>query len=104
MIIEFQPNKILPTSPPCWRVYYTPFRFENAQIMGVSSAESNVTMCIKNAQRCKQENEFEFNEIILNYETLKLFLEKYGLETNDILTLHNFGLNVGNIKHNKNLK
>jgi hypothetical protein len=33
---------------------FTPFCFENAQIMGVSSAESNVTMCIKNAQRCNK--------------------------------------------------
>ena len=42
--------------------------------------------------------------MILNYETLKLFLEKYGLETNDILTLQKFGVNTTTVKHNKNLK
>ena len=62
MIIEFEPNRILLSSPMQWWMYY------------------------------KQENEFNFNKISVTYEQLKLFLETYGYETNDILELKKFGI------------
>lgn len=74
MIIEFEPNRILLSSPPQWWLYY------------------------------KQENEQYFNKISITYEKLKLFLETYGYESNDILELKNFGIDIKNIKHNINLK
>ena len=74
MIIEFEPNRILLSYPPQWWLYY------------------------------KQENEPYFNKISITYEKLKLFLETYGYETNDILELKNFGINIKDIKHNRNLK
>lgn len=73
MIIEFEPNRILMSYPPQWWVYY------------------------------KQENEHYFNKISITFEKLKLFLETYGYETNDIFKLHNFGIDIKNIKHNINL-
>ena len=73
MIIEFEPNRILLSSPMQWWMYY------------------------------KQENEFNFNKISVTYEQLKLFLETYGYETNDILELKKFGIITKNIKHNRNL-
>ena len=74
MIIEFEPNRVLMSYPPKWWLYY------------------------------KQENEKQFNSISVTYEKLKLFLETYGYETNDILELQKFGIDVKNIKHNRNLK
>ena len=74
MLVEFEPNRILLSYPPQWWLYY------------------------------KQENEPYFNKISITYEKLKLFLETYGFETNDILELKKFGIDVENIKHNKNLK
>jgi hypothetical protein len=40
----------------------------------------------------------------VTYEQLKLFLEMYGYETNNILELKKFGVDVKNVKHNMNLK
>jgi hypothetical protein len=74
MIIEFEPNRVLMSYPPQWWLHY------------------------------KHENEQHFNSISVTYEKLKLFLETYGYETNDILELKKFGIDVKNIKHNKNLK
>ena len=74
MIIEFEPNRILLSYPLQWWLYY------------------------------KQENEQYFKKISVTYEKLKLFLETYGYETNDILELQKFGIDIKNIKHNINLK
>jgi hypothetical protein len=74
MIVEFEPNKILLSCPPQWWLRY------------------------------KQESEYNFKQISVTYEELKLFLETYGYETYDILELNKFGVNTQNIKHNKSLK
>jgi hypothetical protein len=74
MIIEFEPNRILLSCPPKWWIRY------------------------------KNENEPDFNKICVTYEQLKLFLEKYGYETDDILELKKFGIDTKDIKHNRNLK
>jgi hypothetical protein len=74
MIIEFEPNNQLLSYPPQWWLYY------------------------------KEENELFFTKISITYEVLLLFLEKYAYETNDILELKKFGVNIINIKHNTNLK
>jgi hypothetical protein len=74
MIIEFEPNRILLSCPPQWWIYY------------------------------KNEDEPRFNKICVTYEKLKLFLEKYGYETDDILELKKFGIDTKDIKHNRNLK
>lgn len=74
MIVEFQPNRILLSSPPQWWLCY------------------------------KEDNEKDFHRISVTYEKLKTFLETYGYETNDILELKNFGIDTQNIKHNRNLK
>ena len=74
MIIEFEPNRILLSSPAQWWLYY------------------------------KTENEPHFNKISVTYQQLKIFLETYGYETNDILELHKFGIDTKTIKHNRNLK
>ena len=74
MIIEFEPNYILLSCPPQWWLYY------------------------------KTENEQHFNKISVTYQQLKIFLETYGYETNDILELNKFGIDTKNIKHNINLK
>jgi len=74
MIIEFEPNRILLSCPPQWWLYY------------------------------KNKNELHFNKISVTYEKLKLFLEIYGYETNDILELKKFGIDTKDIKHNRNLK
>jgi hypothetical protein len=73
MIIEFQPNRILLSSPEQWLIYY------------------------------KQDNDIYFNEMYLTYDKLKLFLEQYGYETNDIYLLKEFGISVKNIKQNSKL-
>jgi hypothetical protein len=73
MIIEFQPNKTLPSLPPQWWVDY------------------------------KEEGELEFKRISLTYEVLKTFLETFGFETNDILELQKFGVDTHKIKHNRKL-
>jgi hypothetical protein len=73
MIIEFQPNRSLMSYPPQWWLYY------------------------------KNKDEPYFNKISLTYEKLKLFLETYGYETNNILELQKFGIDTKNIKHNRNL-
>lgn len=62
MIIKFKPNRILLSNPAQWLLYY------------------------------KQENDKYFNKISVTYEQLKLFLEIYGYETNDILELKNLVL------------
>ena len=74
MIIEIQPCCVKPCSkvlsvPPMWLIYY------------------------------KEENELHFNMIRLPYHKLKLFLEQYGYETNNISALINYGFSVKNIKH-----
>lgn len=74
MIIEFEPNRILLSSPAQWWLYY------------------------------KIENEPHFNKISVTYQQLKIFLETYGYETNDILELNKFGIDTKTIKHNRNLK
>lgn len=74
MIVEFEPYQVLLSNSPQWWLYY------------------------------KQENEQYFNKIYVNYEQLKLFLETYGYETNDILELNEFGIDTKKIKHNRNLK
>ena len=73
MIIEFEPYRDLISLPPQWWLYY------------------------------KQEDELYFHTISVTYEKLKLFLEIYGYETNDILELSRFGIDTKNIKHNKKL-
>lgn len=45
-----------------------------------------------------------FNKISLTYELLKIFLETYGYETNNILELNKFGVDTKHIKYNINLK
>jgi hypothetical protein len=69
MIVEFEPNRILLSSPPQWWLYY------------------------------KKENDQYFNKISVTYDVLKLFLEIYGYETNDIFELKKFGIDTKNIKH-----
>lgn len=64
MLIEFEPYSILTSVPSKWWLYY------------------------------KQENEVEFNKISVTYEQLKLFLETYGNETNNVLELKQFGIDV----------
>jgi hypothetical protein len=73
MIVQIQPHRVITTNPPLWTLYY------------------------------KDETEFYFNEIHLTYERLKLFLEKYGYETNNLDLLINFGIETKNIKENKKL-
>ena len=68
MIIEFEPNRILLSSPPQWWLYY------------------------------KEENDLKFKQMSVTYEQLKLFLETYGYESNNILELHKFGIDITNIK------
>jgi hypothetical protein len=72
MIVEFEPNRMLLSSPQWW-LYY------------------------------RQENEQYFNKISVNYEQLKLFLETYGYEINDILKLKKFSIDTKNITHNRYL-
>lgn len=74
MIIEFEPNRILLSCPHQWSLYY------------------------------KEDNEKQFNKNSVTYKTLKLFLETYSYETNDILELNKFGIDTKNIKHNRHLK
>jgi hypothetical protein len=74
MIIEFASNKMLLSYPPQWTLYY------------------------------KQPDELYFNEMTVSFEQLKLFLEKYGYETNNLLKLQKFGINTKNISYNKNLQ
>jgi hypothetical protein len=74
MIIEFEPNRILLSCPPQWWLYY------------------------------KNIDEPYFNKVSVTYEKLKLFLETYGYETNDILELKKFGIDIKDIKYNRNLK
>lgn len=74
MIVEFEPNRILPSYQVQWCLYYKP------------------------------ENEINFKKINVSYEQLKAFLETYGYESNDILELNKFGIDTTNIKHNINLK
>lgn len=74
MIIEFQPNSMLLSYTPQWWLYY------------------------------KEENELEFHKISVSFEQLKLFLEKYGYETNDLTRLEHFGVDVKNITNNPKLQ
>lgn len=73
MIIEIEPYRVLACVPSLWTLYY------------------------------KDDNEVYFNEIRLTYETLKLFLEKYGYETNNLDLLINFGIKTKNIKETKKM-
>ena len=57
MIVQFEPNRILLSNPAQWWLGY------------------------------KQEDEVHFHWTSVTYTTLKLFLENYGYETNDILSL-----------------
>ena len=74
MIIEFQTKSILLSQPVQWWLYY------------------------------KDDYETHFNKISVTYEQLKLFLETYGYETNDIFQLQQFDINTKNIKHTIKLK
>ena len=73
MIIEIQPDCILLSCPPKWWLYY------------------------------KNDNDLYFEKIDLTYDKLKLFLEYYGYETNNIHELNKFGISVKYIKHNPKL-
>ena len=70
MIIEIQPCCMRLETPPLWWLYY------------------------------KEDNELNFNMICLPYDKLKLFLEHYGYETNDIYALNYFGISIKNMKQN----
>ena len=74
MIVEFVLTRILLSYPPQFWLYY------------------------------KTENEMHFNKISLTYELLKIFLETYGYETNNILEFNKFGVDTKHIKYNINLK
>ncbi len=74
MIIEFEPNRILTSCPPQWKVYY------------------------------KEDHEIIFHTMLMTYNTLKNFLQIYAYETNNIMELKNFGIDIKNIKQNKSLK
>ncbi len=74
MIVEFEPNRILLSSPVQYWLYY------------------------------KDDYETHFNKISVTYEQLKLFLETYGYETNDTPALQKFGVNTKNIKYNLQLR
>lgn len=74
MIIEFEPNRILTSQPPQWWLYY------------------------------RQENEVNFEKILVTHGQLVQFLEIYGYEANDLSLLKKFGVDVSNIKENTNLK
>ena len=73
LIIEIEPNRMLASSPPQWWVYY------------------------------KTDDELCFHKISLTYDKLKLFLEQYGYETNNINELKKFGIHTDNIKQNPQL-
>ena len=73
MIIQFEPNRILLSNPAQWWLGY------------------------------KQEDEVHFHWTSVTYDKLKIFLEKYGYETNDILELRKFGIDTTFIKHNRKL-
>ena len=73
MIIEIDPYKFLPSSPPLYVLYY------------------------------KEDDEISFHSINVTYTQLKLFLEQYGYETNNIIELKKFGIDVQNIRENKKL-
>ncbi len=73
MIIEFEPNSILLSVPSKWWLYY------------------------------REDNEANFNKILVTYTQLKTFLELYGYETNNLLELQKFGINTNKIESNKNL-
>jgi hypothetical protein len=73
MIIQFEPKRILLSCPSQWWLGY------------------------------KQEDEVNFHWMSVTYDKLKLFIQKYGYETNDILELRKFGIDTTYIKHNRNL-
>ena len=74
MIVEFEPFiNVLACQPSKWYLYY------------------------------KNDDEPYFNKILLTYPQLKLFLETYGHESNNLLELQRFGIDITNIKYNKNL-
>lgn len=72
MIIEFEPNIVLASCPPKWTLYY------------------------------KTDEEQYFNKIFLTYKQLKLFLETYGYQTDNIFELKKFGIDTKNMKQNTN--
>jgi hypothetical protein len=74
MIIEFTNNCVLENSHLMWFIHY------------------------------KEENELIFKKISVDYHTLKLLLEHFGYETNDIDELKKFGVSIKNIKYNSNLR
>ena len=73
MIIDIQPCCTESSISPLWRLFY------------------------------KKENELNYNMICLSYYNLKLFLEDYGYETNNIYALNDFAISVKNIKQNSKL-
>ena len=70
MIIEFEPNKMSSHCPPEWTLYY------------------------------KGNLELKWYKINVTYDILKMFLEKYGYESPDVLQLIHFGIDTTNIKLN----
>ena len=52
----------------------------------------------------KTENEPPFNKILVTYPQLKLFLETFGFEANNLFELNKFGIDTTHMKHNQNLK
>lgn len=74
VIIEFEPNSILLSYPPQWWLYY------------------------------KTQHEPHFHKISVSGEQLKLFIETYGYESNNIVELKKFGIDTKHIKPNKNVK
>jgi hypothetical protein len=74
MIVEITPYTFTASVPSLWTLWY------------------------------KEEDEVYFNTLLLTFTQLKLFLEKYGYETNDIELLNKFGICTKNIQHNPSLK
>jgi hypothetical protein len=73
MIIEFEPDRVLLSSPPLWKLYY------------------------------KLDYEPSFHSILVTKERLIAFLETHGYESNQVDLLRSFGVNTCNIKWNTKL-
>ncbi len=75
LIIEFEPNKVFPSVPPKYKIYY------------------------------KYENEFEFKEVILTHDKIKEFFESlsansdYSVEVNNSEQLKKFGIELQQLKN-----
>jgi hypothetical protein len=70
VIIKFQPNSMLACNPPKWNIYY---RFKDGS---------------------------HTYKLSLNYYELKLFIEKYGIETNNVSELSKMHIDTTNIVEN----